>query len=1002
MTRIILFLSFWFVSFNIFAQCSINGTGLSATATASPATCPLNGSIAVAVTATTGGAPFTFTLSGSCLTVPITQSQSSPNYTFNSLQGSCTYTVCISDAGGNIISRSAMVSNNYPVITGLIINDSMYINAACSKLTAFITGGKAPYSYELFNGTTASGSPVQGTQSSNQFLNINPSALYTIRVTDACGQSIIATKNTAPFKQRSIAISEYVLESCTSIREVIFLNGIYGGEDFQNNDFSSAANAGLKFPIVITAKNSAGGLISGYPYTLIGSSSAGWGPSTNTNIGLNAIWSPKIPNNPALFPITFSYTDACNSTASVVQTYPTQLAKAAFVTSIGGSLDTNVCPIKSCLIVGVGGNFIAGNNYTIGLYNNAAATGSALQTISYPTQSSFCGLNFNTTYYFKVFDPCLNKDTITSGITGQPLPAFTVTINNCYTFCNGLPTSGFTFTGLNPNSVVATSGPASSGPYPRPVNFTASSASNVAGSGSIFGLGTGNYTLIFSTKCGETANGSLSVVAGNLFAQPITTITPTGCASSSVNVKPRVSATGQMLAYHTTPGCHTAAGVAYYANIIFGQISGGAQLPGSNNILVNNLSDGYTVNVTTPGTYVAIIAYSQGLPGINNSVSSCYQTVRDTFTVAFNTIPTIARVYTLPCTAGVYSIVPIAPNAVTGTTYTLFAANGTTVIAGPQISNTFSNITANAGTSLVIKAIDPCGQSSIVPFTVSSSTTITGGIDCIAIGTTSSADSLHADFINGATYNWTAPNGAVFTGHNPPLVIPSQTGVWTLTTTVQSGTCTTILVNTFTTVACGIGPPPPPPPVNHPITLTASINFCKVILNWTTVTELNSVRFEIEESIDNINWRLVTTRSAAGTSNTPQQYSIEITPSSSSLFYRIKQVNVNATFKVSNTVEVKVLCPSIKDVDILTPDNNPGGGNISLQLFSSIGRGNAVLIFVDAIGRQYLRKAIVVNAGPNYYIFKRPQYLAKGAYFVKIYTEDRQWYSNTVKLLLIK
>lgn len=989
----------FFINFiqNAAAQCSPNGTGLSATVNAAPASCPLNGSIAISVTASSVGAPYTFTLSGSCLTVPETQSQASPNYTFTSLQGACSYTVCISDAGGNIISRTATVNNNYPLITGLVLNDSMYTNAACSRLTAFVSGGRAPYSYELFNGTTATGTSIQGPQNSNQFLNINSSAFYTIRVTDACGQSIVATKNTGAFKQRTIAISEYILESCASIREVIFLNGIYGGEDFQNNDFSTAANAGLKFPIVITARNSLGGLITGYPYTLIGSSSAGWGPSTNPNIGLNAIWSPKIPNNPALFPITFSYTDACGSAASVVQPYPVQLAKAAFVTSIGASLDTSVCPIKSCLIVGVGGNFIAGNNYTIGLYTNAAASGTALQTISYPNQSSFCGLNFNTTYYFKVYDPCLNKDTITSGVTGQPIPPFTITINNCNTFCNGLATSGFTFTGLYPNSVVATVGPATSGPYPRPINFTAGSASNVGGEGSISGLTTGTYNLVFTTKCGETANASLTVTQGNLTSQPLVTITPIGCGSSSVNVKPRVSATGQMLVYHTTPGCHTAAGVAYYANIIFGQISGGTSLPGSNNILVNNLTDGYTVNVTTPGTYVAIIAYSQGLPGINNSVSSCYQTVRDTFTVAFNTIPTIVRIYTLPCTSGAYSIVPIAPNAVAGTTYTLFAANGTTVLAGPQVSNTFSNITANAGTNLIIKAIDPCGQSSIVPFTITTATSISAGIDCLPLGTNSSADSLYADFINGATYTWTAPNGNTYTGNNPPLVIPSQTGVWNLTTTIQSGPCTATLNNSFTTIACGAIQPT----INDTITLAATANACKVTLNWTTATEQNSLRFDVEESIDNVNWNIVGTVAAAGNSATLKQYSIILTPTTSQVFYRIKLVKTTAQVKYSNVVRVNTLCPVItSDTDILTVDNNPG--NSSLRYFSSIGRGNAIIVFVDAIGRQYLKKPIAVNRGANYFQFKPSQYLAKGAYFVRLVGVDQKWYSNTVKIIVLK
>jgi len=998
MSRIILFFICLLSLNNIFAQCSTSGTGLFATAIASPATCPLNGSIAIAVTATAAGAPFTFTLSGSCLTIPVTQSQSSPNYTFTSLQGNCTYTVCISDAGGNIILRTAIVINNYTLLGGLVINDSMFTNASCSKLTALVSGGRAPYSYELFNGTAASGTPVQGPQNSNQFLNINPSVFYTIRVTDACGQSIVATKNTSILKTPSIAISEYILESCTSIREVIFLNGIYGGEDFQNNYSAAIANAGLKFPIVITAKNSAGGIIAGYPYSITANNAAGWGPSTNANIGINALWSPKIPNNPSLFPITFSYTDGCNAAASVVQNYPVQLAKAAFVTDNGASLDTNVCPVKSCLIVGLGGNYIIGGNYSIGLFLNAAATGTALQTISYPTQSSFCGLNFNTTYYFKVYDPCLNKDTITSAVTGQPLPPFTVNINNCNTFCNGTPTSRFTFTGLYPNSLVATAGPNSSGPYPKPVIFTAGNSSSVSGSGSISGLSVGTYTLVFTNKCGETANASLNVNAGNLLAQPVVTITPTGCGSSLINVKPRISATGQMLTYHTTPGsCFTTAGAAYYSNIIFGQISGGAPLPGSNNILVNNLNDGYTVNVTTPGTYVAIIAYSQGLPGINNSVSSCYQTARDTFTVAFNTIPTVVRIYTLPCAGGAFSIVPIAPNAVTGTIYTLFAANGTTVLAGPQVSNIFSNITTSAGTNLIIKAIDPCGQSSIVPFTITTATAISGGINCLSLGTNSSADSLYADFINGATYTWTAPNGNTFTGNNPPLVIPSQTGVWTLTTTIQSGPCTATLNNTFTTVACGTVQPP----INDTIKLVAVTNACKATLNWTTASEQNSVRFDIEESTDNINWQVVGTLAAAGNSTIVRQYSITITPKGPQVFYRIKLVKTNTHVKYSNTVQVNTLCPVItSDIDILTVVNNPG--NISLQLYSSIGRGNALLIFVDAIGRQYLKKALVVNAGLNYYIFEKPQYLAKGAYFVKIVTADQRWQSNTIKLLLIK
>ncbi len=979
-----------------FSQCTPNGNGLVANVNPTPASCPLNGSITISVTASTGGSPYSFTLTSSCLTTPITQSQPTPNYTFSSLQGNCSYTVCISDAGGNIISRPVTVNNTYPLLTSLSIVDSMFTNAQCSKVIATVVGGRTPYSYELFTGNIASGPPNQGPQSSNQFLNINANALYTIRTTDACGQSIVTSINTSAFKLQTINLSESALESCNFIREEIFLNTFFGGDFFQNNDPLAVAEAGLKFPIVVTAKNSLGFNITGYPYTLQPLTAAGWGQSTNTFLSQNLRWSPRIPNNASIYPITFSYTDACGAAANLLVPYNVEFAKAVYVKSIAIFPDTSTCPLKNCIKLDLGGNYVVGNNYPIRLFTNPTTTGTPLQTINYPAQNTFCGLGFNTNYYLKTFDPCLNKDTIVTLTTGNPPVAFTLSLSSCFKYCDNLAQVDFTFTGSNPNSAIATSGPSAFGPYPKSLTLS----STIFGTGNITNLVAGIYNIVFTTKCGETVNKSLTVNAGGLFAQPLVTVTPNGCASSSVKITPNVSATGQMLVYHNTPsGCYNSSEASYYANIIIGQISGGAPLPGSNNISVNNATDSYTLNVTTAGTYVAIISYSQGLPGINNAVSSCYQTVRDTFTVSFNTIPTIVRVYTLPCAAAsTYSIVPVAPNASTGTTYTLFASNGTTVIAGPQTSNTFSNINVSVGTSLFIRALDLCGQSSLVPFTITTSTSISGTVSCINIGTNSTANLLQADFINGANYVWTAPNGNTYLGNNPPLVIPSQIGTWNLNTTLQSGPCTTTLNNTFTTTACNILPPP----VNDSIKLTANTIGCNVTLNWTTETEQNSLRFDVEESTDNIVWNVVGSKAASGNSTTVLQYSITLTSTRPVVFYRIKLVKINGQFKYSNVVQANTICATSGGGgnDILTVNNNPT--NIGFNLSSSTGRGKAVLIFVDAIGRQYLKKPIEVLRGLNVYSFIAPQYLAKDVYFVRIITLDGSWKSNTVKIIWLK
>ena len=982
-------------------QCTATGGGLTATATPTAASCPLNGSIAIAVTGSSSGGPYTFILSGPCLSSGLNQSQASPNYTFNSLQGNCTYTACISDAGGNIISRTVTVADNYPVITGAALWDTMFTSIACSKLAAAVSGGRTPYNYELFPGMVAAGTPIQGPQSSNVFSNISPATQYTVRITDACGQSIIRTRFTGNLIPQALGAGSYALESCSSIREVLQLNNAYGGSLFATNDISEASAAGLKFPVIITARDHNGNFVPGYPYTLTGAAPAPWGQSANTALNIDLQWSPPLPNDPALFPVTFSYTAGCGASASTTLPYNAEFHTAAY--AIGGTSYTDItqCPPKICLHFGIGGDYVAGTNYTIGAYTNPAATGTPIRTIIYPAQQEMCGLEPLTVYYFKVHDPCLNKDTITSKTTtALNTGPFTVAATNCNTYCNGNIISTYTYTGAPPNSVMADSGPASFGPYPKSVTFSAG-PDNI----SITAMPPGTYHFTFYTPCGETAGSNATLLPGNLYASPLHSLMNTGCGSALVKITPHISSSGQMFAYHSSPGCHSTAGTAYYANIIFQPPAGAPPVQGSGSISVDNPDDGYSVNVNSPGLYVAFIAYSQGLPGQNNAVSYCYQTVIDTFEVSLPPIPSIVRMYTLPCSGSTYSIVPVAPNAVTGTLYTLYASNGTTILAGPQTSNVFPNISTGLGTGLIVKAQDPCGQSSIVPVSLNTGTTINGSVNCFIYnngGVPASADSLKADFINGATYLWTAPDGITFTGANPAPVIPGQAGVWTLSTTLQNGLCSSVLTNSFTTALCAQGgvPPNPTDPRADTIHLDGVVNLCKTTLTWTTKTEINSLNFYVEESDDNSSWTRVAVIAAAGTSSTPRTYNYTIDPSARHKFYRIRQTDTDGRIKYSNTIELSTDCSS--GTDILTGDNPVDHNVFTFYLPAGVARGNAFLIFVDAIGREYFSRPEIINRGMNVYQFRPQQILAKGTYFVRMITADGSWRSNTVKVVFIK
>lgn len=78
-----------------------------------------------------------------------------------------------------------------------------------------------------------------------------------------------------------------------------------------------------------------------------------------------------------------------------------------------------------------------------------------------------------------------------------------------------------------------------------------------------------------------------------------------------------------------------------------------------------------------------------------------------------------------------------------------------------------------------------------------------------------------------------------------------------------------------------------------------------VLLKWTTVTEKNNVFFAVERSGDGINWTLVQNVKGAGTSATFKNYSLEdaeYIPGIS--YYRLKQVDVDGSYKYSETLAV--------------------------------------------------------------------------------------------------
>ena len=84
---------------------------------------------------------------------------------------------------------------------------------------------------------------------------------------------------------------------------------------------------------------------------------------------------------------------------------------------------------------------------------------------------------------------------------------------------------------------------------------------------------------------------------------------------------------------------------------------------------------------------------------------------------------------------------------------------------------------------------------------------------------------------------------------------------------------------------------------------TATKQTNSVLLNWKTSTESNSKNFEVQFSKDGGNqWQTLGTVAAAGNSNTERNYSyVHTTPITGANYYRLKMVDVDANYELSQT-----------------------------------------------------------------------------------------------------
>ncbi len=171
---------------------------------------------------------------------------------------------------------------------------------------------------------------------------------------------------------------------------------------------------------------------------------------------------------------------------------------------------------------------------------------------------------------------------------------------------------------------------------------------------------------------------------------------------------------------------------------------------------------------------------------------------------------------------------------------------------------------------------------------------------------------------------------------------------------------------------------------------------CNAELNWKTTQEINTLKFNIEQSLDGISFTTVTSVNAAGNSSDPLLYSIIIPQSNSRAYYRLKMVDIDGAFTYSSIIRVQTAC-GLKDFMTVYP--NPLKGSLTAYLsFSTSYRGKANWVITNATGLCVAKESIDVISGNNMALISIENF-AQGTYFITVRKENGERIGVTQKII---
>ncbi|WP_207435084.1 T9SS type A sorting domain-containing protein [Sabulibacter ruber] len=211
-----------------------------------------------------------------------------------------------------------------------------------------------------------------------------------------------------------------------------------------------------------------------------------------------------------------------------------------------------------------------------------------------------------------------------------------------------------------------------------------------------------------------------------------------------------------------------------------------------------------------------------------------------------------------------------------------------------------------------------------------------------------------AQLQEGVTYTFQLPEGLLVLDEGPGYVTVvavfeedqlGQAAAISVTATNDCGTTTA--QESVVVTECGPGNP-------LPVTLTRFDGVSRngaVELTWSTASEINNDRFEIERSTNGKAFAKVGEVKGAGNSSALIDYAYtDRTAAAGTVYYRLKQVDTDNTSEYSKVIAVNHSATASNAASVSVYPNPVTNGNVSIRFQEQV-KGNATIRLVDLNGR---------------------------------------------------